>query len=196
MDRPLGSQLSEANVNQRLLSQLQQQYPAFARQRVTVTQGPGEYYSETAPLGEPFPYNPTPSTHNITIYPMGQALPEADKQQLIGGEMLHILGAKNPRTEEPFDPGWYAQKQAFLNTMTPQQLTTDRFAYGARPPEDKRTFADWMDNSREDAYLRAGLFPMQTGMDPAWLETFTPEQRALLDSMQQYLRTPNAPSRR
>ena len=37
MDRPLGSQLSEANVNQRALSQLQQQYPAFARQRVTIT---------------------------------------------------------------------------------------------------------------------------------------------------------------
>ena len=196
MDRPLGSQLSEANVNQRLLSQLQQQYPAFAQQRVTITQGPGKYYSETSPLGEPFPYNPTPSTHNITIYPMGQALPEDDKRQLIGGEMLHILGGQNYRTGEPFDPGWFAHKQSFLNSLTPEQLTTDRFAYGNRPPEDQRTFADWMAGSREDAYLRAGLFPMQTGMDPAWLETFTPEQRALLDSMQQYLRTPNAPSRR
>lgn len=190
MDRQLGTQLSEANVNQRMLSQLQQQYPAMARHRVTVTQGPGQYYSETAPLGEPFPYNPTPASHNITLYPMGQALPDDDKRQLIGGEMLHILGGINYRTGQPFDPGWFTQKQSFLNTLTPEQLTTDRFAYGSRPPEDQRTFADWMQGSREDAYLRAGLFPMQQGMDPSWLSTFTPEQRALLESMGQYLRTP------
>ena len=46
---------SEANVNQRLLSQLQQ-YPAFAHQRVTVPKDPGKYYSETSPLSEPFPH--------------------------------------------------------------------------------------------------------------------------------------------
>jgi hypothetical protein len=121
---------------------------------------------------------------------MGQALPDDDKRQMIGGEMLHILGGINYRTGQPFDPGWFAQKQSFLNTLTPEQLTTDRFAYGSRPPEDQRTFADWMQGSREDAYLRAGLFPMQQGMDPSWLSTFTPEQRALFESMGQYLKTP------
>ncbi len=192
-DRPLGSQLAEANINQRLLSQLQREYPPFAQQRVTIAQGPGPYYSETSPRGEPFPYNPTPSTHNITMYPMGQALPEDDKRQLIGGEMLHILGGTD-QAGQPFDPGWYAQKQAFLNTLTPEQLATDRFAYRNTPTH--LNFAEWMDHSREDAYLRAGLFPMQQGQDPAWATMFTPEPRDHFASMTDYLRRPSNAHRR
>jgi hypothetical protein len=178
----------QPNIYQKLLGEVGQENPALGRLNIKAISGQGPYYSETTPSWEPRPWNPFSGVHTIQVRPQGQTLQRPDIKNMLGGEALHILGGINPNTQQPVDQGWLNLKQHFLNTLTPEQLTTDRMEYGNRPPEDQRTFADWMQQSRLDAYLRPAMFPMAQGVDPGWYSTYTPGQLQLLQLMQGYLK--------
>ena len=53
---------------------------------------------------------------------------------------------------------------------------------------ERRTFAEWFDRSRLDAYIRGALAPDKNA---EWLKggVYTPEQQRLLGRMNQYLET-------
>lgn len=180
------SSKKQPNLYQRLMGEVNQENPAIGRLNILATGGQGPYYSETTPSYEPRPWNPFSGRHGIQVHQMGQALAQPDLKNLLGGEALHILGGMNPNTQQPIDPGFMTLKQRFLNSMTPDQLTTDRMEY--RSSGDQRPFDQWMQQSRLDAYLRPGLFPMSQGTDPGWYSTYTPEQLGILQNMQGYLR--------
>lgn len=176
----------QPNIYQKLLGEVGQENPAIGRLNIKATSGEGQHYSETTPSWEPRPWNPFSGVHGIQVYPQGQALQQPDLKNLLGGEALHILGGVNPNTQQPVDQGWLNLKQHFLNSLTPDQLTADRFEY--RNSGDARPFDEWMQQSRLDAYLRPAMFPMAQGTDPAWYSTYTPGQLQLLQLMQGYLK--------
>lgn len=179
------SDKTQPNQYQRLMAEVGRENPAIGRQNIMVTSGSGQGYSETTPAYEPRPWNPFSNKHAVQVYESGQALRQPDLKNLLGGEALHVLGGVDPRTDKPTDPGFYALKQQFQNALTPQDLTRDRMTY--RASGDPRPFDQWMQQSRLDAYLRPALFPMATGTDPGWFN-YSPEQMALLQAMQQYIK--------
>lgn len=130
-------------------------------------------------------HNPHPGRSTIEIFDKdltGKALQDA-----IAADALHLLGAKDPRNDQPIDPKFYEMKQQLLSTLTPEQLKVDMDAYKrdqARNPDDERTFREWMETSRGDAYIRGYIKPDK---DNNWRDVYTPEQKAILDDMKAYL---------
>jgi hypothetical protein len=180
------SSKKQPNLYQRLMGEVGKENPAIGRMNIKATSGQGPHYSETTPFYEPRPWNPFSGVNAVQVQPKGQALAQPDLKNLLGGEALHVLGGVNPNTQQPIDPTFMNLKMRFLNSMTPEQLTTDRMTY--RNSGDTRPFDQWMQNSRLDAYLRPGLFPMSKGMDPGWFSTYTPDQLSILQNMQGYLK--------
>lgn len=174
------------DVLQQLLAQIGQQYPALApyAQQWRVQSGvPAHpsYQSETYPPWERD--NPNPGTWTTEAYSREFGVPG------LTGEMLHALGAVDPRTQSPVDPQWLALKNQLIGQRTPRHEEIDRRAYQAEG--DRRGFDDWMQQSRADAYVRGYLTP-----DAAdnWRRggVYTPPMARTLDQMQQYLQTPAA----
>jgi hypothetical protein len=103
--------------------------------------------------------------------------------------MLHMLGAIDPRSGSPVDPQWLAMKNQLLAQRTPEAQAIDRRAYQQEEPNGRRSFDDWMAQSRGDAYIRGYLTP-----DAAdeWRQqgVYTPQMTQTLEMMQRYLQTP------
>jgi hypothetical protein len=133
--------------------------------------------------------NPTPGRPNITVF--DRSLQGQQLQDAVAADALHFMGAIDPRTGTPVDPAWLQYKQQFLNAMTPEQQAINQRAY--QQEGDQRSFDDWMQQSRVDAFLRGGLFP---SINPEWQRPgfYTPEQQQLLQQMNQYLRAPTTDS--
>lgn len=132
-------------------------------------------------------HNPHPGRSTIEVFDKslsGKALEDS-----IAGDALHLLGAKDPRTEQPVDPHFYELKQRLLSTLTPDQLKVDMRTFReeqARNPEEGRTFAEWMETSRGDAYIRGWITPDK---NDEWRRqgVYTDEQKAILEDMRGYL---------
>jgi hypothetical protein len=90
-------------------------------------------------------------------------------------------------------PGnFYEMKQRLLSTLTPEQLAVDQRAFQrdkARNPNDERSFGEWMETSRGDAYIRGYITP---DANDEWRKqgVYTPEQQAILEEMRGYLERP------
>lgn len=109
--------------------------------------------------------NPNPGKITLELYDNMQG-PELT--QALGGDMLHYIGGVNPQTRQPVDPKYYAMKQAVMQARTPQQDALDRRIYAnARENEgEKRSYEDWLQQSRIDAYIRGYVTPERGGRYP------------------------------
>lgn len=82
-----------------------------------------------------------------------------------------------------------------MDQRSPGQRGIDSEAFG-QGHERGDTLQSWMDRSRSDAYVRAGLFPQD---NPEWQlpegdpEGFTPQQRIQFARMNDYLHTGKEP---
>lgn len=109
--------------------------------------------------------NPNPGKITLQLFDQlkGGALTNA-----LGGDLLHHIGAIDPKTKKPIDPQYYALKQQVINARTPRQAALDRRIYAneVRNEGERRSYQDWLDQSRIDAYIRGYVTPDMTGKYP------------------------------
>lgn len=132
--------------------------------------------------------NPNPGKHTIEIY--NQSLKGDALRDSIAADMLHGVGAIDPRSGKPVDPQWYEMKQQLGASRNARHSAMDLGAYQQEQasPYGAAPYADWDKNSRLDAYVRGALFPAQ---NPEWQNgVFTPEMQPVISQMNKYLRGP------
>jgi hypothetical protein len=126
--------------------------------------------------------NPNPGAVTLELFQQMQGQP---LQQAIAGDMLHLLGAVDPRTGQAVDPKWSQMRQQLIDSRTDKQRAMDQKVY--RDEGDKRSFDDWINQSRADAYVRGYITPDAAN---EWQQVYTPDQVKILDQMRGYLTTP------
>jgi hypothetical protein len=157
----------------------------FAVQRGPESSNVGGGYLEFYPPWEE--YNPNPGRTTFETYGKQSMEPKAITDA-VAGDSLHLLGSVDPRSGQPVDADYHAMKQKLIGSLTPEQLQTDRTAYGrAQAQGDHRNFDDWMQESRGDAYVRGKLTPDK---DDNWRDVYTPNQTQILTEMYNYLQKP------
>ena len=131
--------------------------------------------------------NPNPGKITMELFDRSAKGPQL--QSLVAADMLHTLGAIDPRTGAPVDPSYYKLKQELAGSMSPEQHAMNQRAYeGERKfyPQGMPSYQDWMNSNRTDAYVRGGMFPE---VNPEWARpgTFTPQQADIFKRMKTYL---------
>lgn len=168
-------------------------YQALAKHRdmfgLMVSPDPGdgrqlEYYPPWEDM------NPLPGKATVELYNTGES-PEVT-QNLIAGDMLHYMGAIDPRTGQPVDPTYYNLKQQVLRSRTPDQRGIDDRAYQRDLPfyNNPPSQDDWMQFNRGDAYIRGKLTP---DAQDNWRDMYTPDQTRMLEKLRQYLLAGSTP---
>lgn len=119
--------------------------------------------------------SPVPGKTVLQFY--NRKMPAEQLPDIAAADLLHQLGAVDPRTNKPVDQGWLDEKNKFLETLTIPQMNTDQREYMSdrKKFNSTQSFTDWMNNSRSDAYLRGAIFPDQ---NPEWHDYLSDEQRA------------------
>ena len=111
----------------------------------------------------------------------------------LGGDMLHYLGSVNPQTSQPIDPQYYAMKQKVMQARTPHQQATDRQMWEQlkRSGQESRSYDEWLQQSRVDAYIRGYVTPEMGGRYPdewrrnGWYND--PTMKRAVEDIQQYV---------
>ncbi len=126
--------------------------------------------------------NPNPGRPTIEIYRTD--LGKEGTKSAIAGDALHYLGAVDPATNKPVDEKFVALKQQLRDSLTPKQIALDQRVHAEEG--DGRSFEDWMNQSRTDAYIRGYLTPDKAD---EWRRqgTYTPDQTKILDAMRAHL---------
>ena len=130
-------------------------------------------------------HNPNPGKNTLEIY--NRNLQGPDLQAAVAGDLLHRLGSMDPTTGQAVDPRWRQMRQDLVAARSPQggqadvrTWLSDNQRYGYRP------YSQWRDHSRDDAYVRAALFPEQ---NPEWQRgAITPGMQPTIAQMRDYLR--------
>ncbi len=103
--------------------------------------------------------NPNPGKITIEMY---RDFHGPERTNAIAGDLLHYIGARNPSTKQPIDPKYWAMKQQVVKSRTPEQkYLDDRLYEEAKRRGESRSFEDWMQESRADAYIRGWITPDQ-----------------------------------
>lgn len=111
----------------------------------------------------------------------------------LAGDLLHHLGSVNPTTGKPVDPQYYAMKQQVMNARTPQQDAIDRKVYNdaKRQEGESRSYKDWLQQSRIDAYVRGYVTPVLGGKYPdEWRKNgfyAQPKMKQAVEKISQYV---------
>lgn len=132
--------------------------------------------------------NPKPG--KITFELFDKMAPQ-DKENAVAADALHYLGGYSDAAgQKPVDPQWLKMKNELMSYRSAPQRAIDQEVYdGGHDPGD--SMDAWLQRSRADAYVRAGVFPAQ---NPEWQlpegdpEGPTPDQRAIYAKMGAYLR--------
>jgi hypothetical protein len=104
--------------------------------------------------------NPNPGKITIELL---RKFGQSEAANAVGGDLLHYIGAVDPRTNKPIDPQYWKMKQQLMAARTPQQQALDRRIYdGEVQRGEKRSFQDWLEQSRLDAYIRGYITPDKT----------------------------------
>jgi hypothetical protein len=133
--------------------------------------------------------NPVPGKMTFEMF---QPFKGAERENAIAADALHYLGGlKQDDSGPPVDPKWRDLREQMWNQRTPGQRAVDLKSYGEdRAGGETRSFDEWAERNRKDAYARAGVFPQQ---NPDWNRGpddpmgWTPEQRAHFAAMRSYL---------
>ena len=158
------------------------QYPWMKRfGNIVLTQGTGAGESESyMPTAED---NPKPG--NYTVQLRKAAKNQSYWPALLGRESIDWLARSDPR--------YQAARDAFVQSMSPDQLRLSRRAY-ERDKKDfpggvSNNFNDWLRDVQAQEYMGAYLVPESA---PGWTGPkgegqYTPEQIKLLDGLKTYL---------
>lgn len=121
--------------------------------------------------------NPKPGKPTIEVF--NPELKDHDYEDAIAADMLHGLKAA--------DPTWGTLRNTFAQTITPSQKKVDQRTYSEDVKNgEKRSFDQWMQDNRVDAYLRGYLFPDK---QDEWRKggAYTDAQKKLLEQMRGHL---------
>jgi hypothetical protein len=141
--------------------------------------------------------NPNPGKITLELF---DSLQGAALTTALGGDLLHYLGGENPQTKKPIDSDYWKMKQAVLNARTPQQDALDRRIYEqARKNEGEvRSYPDWLQQSRIDAYIRGYVTPEIGGRYPdEWRRQGmynAPAMRDAVEQIKRYVTSPATPA--
>ena len=136
--------------------------------------------------------NPNPGKITLELFDQmqGPALTSA-----LGGDLLHHVGAIDPKTGKPIDPQYYALKQKVIESRTPRQQAMDHrmWQQAVRSGQEHRSYDQWMQQSRGDAYIRGYVTPEMGGKYPdEWRKNGfynDPAMKSAVDAIQQYVTT-------
>lgn len=134
-------------------------------------------------------WNPHPGKVTTTLYK-----PYSSRRELtsaIAGDLIHMAGAKNPSTGDPIDPEYFKLKQAVKAARSPEQRKIDYKTWkDAKKSGDNRSFNDWWQESRGEAYVRGMLFPDTNDEWASWYEE-NPKLKRAVEKVGKYLRGEN-----
>jgi hypothetical protein len=170
------------------VNDVKQSYPRLGKIPFTAQWGPegSPYHMEFyQPWQED---NPNQGVPTVEVY--DRNLKGKDLSDAIAADMLHHLGAIDPRSGQPVDSNWRTWRQQFMDLQSPQGKQMDRNAYDGTypgspgPSEHKQNgqpFETFMEQSRIDAWIRGAVFHQWPD------EVFTPDQLKLARRMRRYL---------
>jgi hypothetical protein len=172
-----------------MMQQIQQENPVLQQHPFHVRRGNGpeqyqsEFYSPWS--GD----NPAPGMATIELY--NPNIKGQELKNLMLGETFHHLGSVDPKTGNPVDPKWFGFKQQFLNSLTPDQISTDLQDYGREIQSGSKydSIGQYYQQNRLEAYFRGGISPMNKAEADDWGRTYTPEQKKILEAAKTYLKT-------
>jgi hypothetical protein len=133
-------------------------------------------------------WNPHPGKVTSELY-----RPYADKKELrdaIAGDLIHLSGAIDPKTNKPVDPDYYELKKQVKLARNQKQKDIDYKAYkeDVKNNEETRSFSKWFHDSRSEAYVRGRLFPDKNDNWKSFYEE-NPKLRDVVDKIGKYLKT-------
>jgi hypothetical protein len=136
--------------------------------------------------------NPNPGKITLQLFDQmqGPTLTNA-----LGGDMMHYLGAIDPKTQKPIDPQFYQLKQQVLAARTPRQQALDHTMWKqlVQTGQERRSYEDWLQQSRGDAYIRGYVTPEMGGRYPdEWRKNGfynEPAMKQAVEAIRQYVTT-------
>ena len=140
--------------------------------------------------------NPNPGKITLQLFDKMQG---PQLTSALGGDLLHYLGSVDPATGKPVDPQYYAMKEQVLNARTPEQEKVDKamYAHAVHNGGEKRSYKDWLQQSRIDAYIRGYVTPEIGGRYPdewrrnGWYNA--PQMKKAVESIRKYVTSEAAP---
>ena len=160
-----------------LLSEIYKEMPVLGRYDFAVgsVNRKSEYGGSIEFFSKDEPSNPTERPF-IELY-ANAATEKGQLKKAIWGDMLHHLS--------DVDPYWRSLRDEYIKDRPNRVKLMDRRAYESS--DDKRSFEKWMNLSRSDAHIRAGLQGYSN-----WKNVpRTKRQEEILKTMNRYLRTGN-----
>ena len=158
-----------------LLNEIYEEMPILGKQNFSV--GRVNYKSEHGGAIEFFnknePDNPTGGPY-VELY-SDAPTKKGELQDAIKGDMLHHLSY--------VDPYWKSLRNKYMSNRPDNVKAMDRRAYEGSG--DKRSYEKWMDVSRADAHIRAGILGYENWKNVPRTE----KQEDILNKMDRYLRT-------
>jgi hypothetical protein len=177
-----------------IIQSMRRDFPLIANIPFSVGKGTGPYQSEVyQPWSEE---NPTPGQFYIQLrHMLDRPQTQDDLRRAFTGEMFHHLGAIDPRTGQPVNSPWYQLKQEVINQMDPRDFANAQrnYAEAVKNDGEKRTFAQWMQESAIDQFIGGTMFPPSTEQE--WVQRardiprYNPQQSATIERMRQLLTT-------
>lgn len=135
--------------------------------------------------------NPNPGKPTLELYDREMKGPALESA--VVGDMLHYLGAVDPASGKAVDPNWRALRSQLIAARDPDSQKMDANAYKEdRAQGETRSFEDWMNESRADAYVRGYLTPDKAN---EWADVYSPQQKEILKRMKGYLTSGRSPSK-
>jgi hypothetical protein len=135
-----------------------------------------EFYlpDDMGPPGETFQGNPFLGWPTVELFkPLAGKDPSALLNPIMG-DMLHYLPA--------VDSTFAELREKFRKSITDEQLVEDEEAHQrALDQGDNRSFEDWFEMNRLDAYIRGLLFPDE---NDEWKDVYTKVQREIGEEIQ------------
>jgi hypothetical protein len=174
-----------------MLQNLAEKYPALSPHvsNFQVQWGDPKQYQTSGRHLEFYPpwesENPNPGKATLELYNTG--MKGGALESAVLGDMLHYLGATNPETGKQIDPTWRRLRDKLMTIRGAKNLEMDRREYEeAKKEGESRSFEDWMNESRADAYVRGYLTPDEAD---EWRKNsvYTPEMEKTLETMKSYL---------
>jgi len=163
------------------------EYPGMKKIPFEVGRGVGRGKVEAYPSSES--RSPRRGKNYIEFLSDTEGSPRNEVKSMLAGEVLHFLGSRDEKGQA-VNPAFRKFKDEFRQSLTPEQLAFEQHFYRKmkQSGHETRSFDDFMEFSRTDAYIRGYLFPDK---DAEFLQpgVFTNQQKRLLERARTFLKT-------